>query len=178
MLFGMSYLYDAGDSDPVGFYLAAYGFGILLMLTVTVLIAAGRKQTGRTALLLMIAVMQVLLAMLASAAVIDAGSIGAYRDSVIADRITELTEGRTSGRILYLESDGESDIGRIQFLLRDTHITVLDMRESVDDYDEDEMGEWDLVLTDYRADQGTELGRRYDYALSSGHFILYYNKEL
>lgn len=102
----------------MGFYLAAYGFGILLMLTVTVLIAAGRKQTGRTALLLMIAVMQVLLAMLASAAVIDAGSIGAYRDSVIADRITELTEGRTSGRILYLESDGESDIGRIQFLLR------------------------------------------------------------
>lgn len=178
MLFGMSYLYDAGDSDPVGFYLAAYGFGILLMMTVTALIAANRKQTGRTALLLMIAVMQVLLAMRASAAVIDAGSIGAYRDSVIADRITELTEGRTSGRVLYLESDGESDIGRIQFLLRDMHITVLDMRESVDDYDEDEMGEWDLVLTDYKADQGTELGRRYDYALSSGHFILYYNKEL
>lgn len=176
MVFGMSYLYDVGNHGPVGFYLSAYGFGVLLMAIVTALTVVSRRSKSRTSVLLMVAVMELLLAMRASAAVTDAGSIGAYRDLVVADRITELVGGQTPREVLYLDSGGESDIGRIQFLLRDTRITVLDMRENVEDYSEDEMGKWDLVLTDYKADRGRELNKRYDYTLSSGHFILYYNR--
>lgn len=177
MVLGMSYLYDAGNPDPVAFYISAYAFGILLMALVTVLVAVSRKNENRIPVLLVIAVMELLLAMRASAAVMETGSIGAYRDSVVADRITELTGGQTPRKVLYLDSGGENDIGRIQFLLRDTRITVLDVREKVDDYSEDEMGRWDLVLTDYKADYGKELSKRYDYILSSGHFILYYNRK-
>lgn len=176
MVFGMSYLYDAGNPEPVGFYLAAYGFGILLMMIVTALISVSRKEEKRTSVLCMVAVMEILLALRASATVTDTGSIGAYRDLVVADRITELTAGQMPRKVLYLDSGGESDIGRIQFLLRDTRITVLDIRDEVDDYSEDEMGRWDLVLTDYKADYGKMLSERYAYILSSGHFNLYYNR--
>lgn len=78
---------------------------------------------------------------------------------------------------MYLSKGDDSEIGRIQFLIRDIRITVLNRRDSIDDYDEDEMGMWDLVLTDYRDDYGKEeLSKRYAYALSSGHFILYFNR--
>lgn len=182
MVFGMSYLYDAVDPAPVKFYLGAYGFGILLMVIVTALTAVGRKAVNRISVLFMIAVMEVFLAMRASAAVIDTGSIGAYRDSVVADRITELMgntadeKAQSARRVLYLDGGGDSAIGIIQFLLRDTRITVLDKRESIDDYGENEMGTRDFVLIDYRDDYGGELCKRYAYTLSSGHFILYYNR--
>lgn len=178
MVFGMSYLWDAGDPDPVRFYGMAYGFGVLLMVLVTALAAVSRKKDSHITVLFVVAVVEILLAMRASAAVTDAGSIGAYRDFVVAERIEELTCAQTPRKVLYLNSSGDSDIGRIQFLLRDTQITVLDRRENVDDYSEDEMGVQDLVLTDYKDDYGRELSRRYDYALSSGHFILYYNRNL
>lgn len=183
MVFGMSYLYDAGDSDPVKFYLKACGFSILLMAIVTVLIVIGRKRESQMPVVFLIAVMEVFLALRASAVVTDAGSIGTYRDSVIADRITELKDnditdekGQPVRRVLYLDGNGDSSIGVIQFLLRDTQITVLDHREYIEDYREDEMGIWDLVLIDYRDDYGGELCKKYDYTLSSGHFILYYNR--
>lgn len=176
MVFGMSYLYDAENPDPVKFYLGAYGFGILLMVIVTMLVDISRKKEKRVQVLFLITVMEILLAIRASAVVTDAGSIGAYRDSVVADKIIQLTQAQTPRRVLYLDSGGDSDIGRIQFLLRDRKITVMDKRDSVDDYSKDEMGAWDLVLTDYKDDYGEELGRRYDYTLSSGHFILYYNR--
>jgi len=184
MVFGISYLYDAGDPDPVKFYLKAYGFGILLMVVVTGLTVVGRKMQGRMTALFLIAVIEVLLAMRASAVVTDTGSIGVYRDSVIADRITDFRENAVDGgnqmarNVLYLSmgADRDNDICRIQFLLRDTKITVLDRRGKIDDYSKDEMGIWDLVLTDYRDDYGGELSKRYAYALTSGHFILYYNR--
>lgn len=182
MIFGMSYLYDVGEQEPIRFFLMAYGFGVLLTIVVTALIAAGHKMGNWKTVLLLIAVMELLLAIRASAAVTDTGSIGVYRDSVVADKIVSLQEDLSDGenqaarKVLYLSRGDNSNIGRIQFLLRDTRITVLDRRDSIDDYDEDEMGIWDLVLTDYRDDYGREqLSKRYAYALSSGHFILYYN---
>lgn len=176
MVFGMSYLYNAERFEPVKFYLEAYGFGILLLVGVTILAAVGRKRENRMLVLLVIAIMEILLAMRASVTVTDEGSIGAYRDSVVADKIEELAQVRTLGKVLYLDSGGESDIGRLQFLLRDTRIMVIDRRGHIEDYSEDEMGKWDMVLTDYRAGYGKELSKRYDYMLSSGHFILYYNR--
>lgn len=179
MMFGMSYLYDAKNFEPVTFYLTACGFGILLIVVVTALTALSRRKENRASALFIIGMMEILLAMRVSAAVTDEGSIGAYRDCVVADRITELTQQTgTPGKVLYLDSGGEGHIGRLQFLLRDTRITVMDKREHVDDYSREEMGEWDLVLTDYRADYGEELSKRYDYMLSSGHFILYYNRRI
>lgn len=183
MIFGISYLYDAGNTDFGKFYLAAYGFGVLLMLIVAVLVSVGRREEKRLPILFLIAVLEVLLAMKASAAVIDTGSIGGYRDSVVADRITELMgdisdeEGQSGRRVLYIDGDSDSTIGTIQFLLRDTRIAVLDKRDAIEDYGEDEMGTWDLVLVDYRDDYGRELCKRYEYTLSSGHFVLYYNRK-
>ena len=176
MVFGMSYLYDVGNLDSIGFYLMAYGFGILLMAVVTVLIIVRHKMDNRTTALLLVAVMEILLAIRASAAVMDTGSIGGYRDSVVADRISDLRKDQTERKVLYLSKGRDSEICRIQFLLRDIQITILDKRDSIENYDEDEMGIWDLVLTDYRDDYGKELSKRYDYTLASGHFILYYNK--
>lgn len=183
MVFGMSYLYDMGEREPMEFYLMAYGFGVLLTMAVTVLIAAGRKMGNQKTALPLIAAMELLLAVRASAAVTDTGSIGVYRDSVVADKIVSLQEDGPDGenqearKVLYLSKGDDSEIGRIQFLIRDIRITVLNRRDSIDDYDEDEMGMWDLVLTDYRDDYGKEeLSKRYAYALSSGHFILYFNR--
>lgn len=176
MVFGMSYLYDVEKTEPVMFYLESYGFGILLTLIVTALLVIGRKEKKRLPIVFLIAAMEVILAMRASAVVIDTGSIGAYRDSVVADKIEELVQVQMPRKVLFLNSGGDSAIGRIQFLLRDIPIIVLDRQRDVDDYSEDEMGLWDLVLTDYRDDHREELSRRYAYALSSGHFILYYNR--
>ena len=182
MVFGMSYLYNAENPEPMSFYIGAYGLGILLMLVVTALVSIGRRGKKQFPVLMLMAVMEVLLALRASSAVIDTGSIGAYRDSVVADRITELIgdysdEEQLERRVLYVDGGGDSSAGMIQFMLRDIRITVLDQRESIEDYGEDEMGQWDLVLTGSRDDYGRELGRRYEYTLSSGHFALYYNRK-
>lgn len=176
MVFGMGYLYDAGDFEPSGFYVEACIFGVLLTLALALLVSLVRKKENRTAFLFLAAAAETALAVQLSAAVTDTGSIGAYRDAVIADRITYLTENADAGRVLYLDSGGDSAVGIIQFLLRDTEITVLDRRGNVDDYTEEEMGSRDMVLMDYRDDYGGELGRRYTDALSSGHFVLYYNR--
>lgn len=182
MVFGMSYLYNAENPEPVSFYIGAYGLGILLMLVVTVLVSIGRRGKKQFPVLMLIAIMEVLLALRASSVVIDTGSIGAYRDSVVADRITELIgdysdEEQLERRVLYVDGGGDSSAGMIQFMLRDIRITVLDQRETIEDYGEDEMGQWDLVLTGSRDDYGRELGRWYEYTLSSGHFALYYNRK-
>ena len=146
------------------------------------LVSIGRRGKKQFPVLMLMAVMEVLLALRASSAVIDTGSIGAYRDSVVADRITELIgdysdEEQLERRVLYVDGGGDSSAGMIQFMLRDIRITVLDQRETIEDYGEDEMGQWDLVLTGSRDDYGRELGRRYEYTLSSGHFALYYNRK-
>jgi len=182
MVFGMSYLYNAENPEPVSFYIGAYGLGILLMLIVTALVSIGRRGKKQFPVLMLLAVMEVLLALRASSVVIDTGSIGAYRDSVVADRITELIgdhsdEDQPERRVLYVDGGGDSSAGMIQFMLRDIRITVIDQRETIEDYGEDEMGQWDLVLTGSRDDYGRELGRRYEYTLSSGHFALYYNRK-
>lgn len=175
MVFGISYLYDAGDG-PVRFYLKAFGFGLILLGMVTFLVAVSRRKENRAQFLFWVVILEIALVMRASDAVTDAGRIGAYRDTVIADRITELIETDDVGKVIYLDSRGDSAVGIMQFLLRDVPIKVLDRRKTLEDYEEYEMGRQDLVLMDYRDDFGSELSKRYERVLSSGHFILYYNR--
>lgn len=174
MVFGISYLYDAGD-EPASFYLKACGFGLVLLGAVTVLVAVSRRKESRTQIFFLVAVLEIVLMLRVSDAVTDANRIGAYRDTVIADRITELMETADVGKVIYLDGGGDNAVEIMQFLLRDVPIKVLDKRETLEDYEGDEMGRQDLVLMDYRDDFGDELGKRYEQALLSGHFILYYN---
>ena len=56
-------------------------------------------------------------------------------------------------------------------MMRDTPIHIVKK-----DYDLGSQKEEDLLLIDFRSDQGQELEEKYNMHLTSGHFTLYYNE--
>lgn len=167
---GIGYLYQRGNFEPTRFYWQTCGLCILLMLVITVLIRYAGQYRARNNLLMIILLIQIGLAVRLQIAYTDAFSQAAYRDSVIADKLEQLKEGR---RIVYLESDGLPLIDIMQFMMRDTDIIVLPQKATVAEYAE-ELQESDLVLVNGDSPYCGELEQRYERMDVYGHFALFY----
>ena len=115
---------------------------------------------------------QIAVGMRLSSVYVDDARLGCFRDTLLCDAIYELDpEGC---REVYYSTEGKAfgNIGILQFMMRDTQIHIVKK-----DYDLDSQSEEDLLLIDFRSDQGQALAEKYDSRLTSGHFSLYYNEQ-
>ena len=169
---GISWLYSPEDSGAVSYYWKVY-------LTHSVMTAAvcmavwwiGRRRRREVFLMALVAV-QIAVGMRLSSVYVDDARLGCFRDTLLCDAIYELDpEGC---REVYYSTEGKAfgNIGILQFMMRDTQIHIVKK-----DYDLDSQSEEDLLLIDFRSDQGQALAEKYDSRLTSGHFSLYYNEQ-
>ena len=168
---GISWLYNPEDFEPVAYYWKTY----LTSAAMTVMICMGiwwiGMQKGRELLLMVLVTVQVVISIHLSSIYIDASRLGCFRDTMLRDVLYELNSD--GGREVYYSTEGEAfgNIGILQFMMRDTPIHIVKK-----DYDLGSQKEEDLLLIDFRSDQGQELEEKYNMHLTSGHFTLYYNE--
>lgn len=169
---GIGYLYQRGNFEPIRFYWQTYGLCILLMLVMTAMIRYTGWKKERNYILMLALILQIGLAVRLSIAYTDAFNQAAYRDSVMADKLEQLKEGR---RIVYLESNGLPLIDIMQFMMRDTDIIVLPQKTTVAEYT-GELQESDLVLVNGDSSYCGELEQQYERMDVYGHFALFYTE--
>lgn len=168
---GMSYLHQLVSYETKQFFLMTYCF--LSLLTVLVTGLAGRKG-HKSGLMIIILVMELCLSIRAVSLYIEDSSLGAYRDSILAEKITELREGCPQRRIIYIKEDDSPFISILQFMLREEQIILLERKE-LGDYTQEEIDEDDMILLHYESDYGQQLEKEYALHIVNGHFQLYYN---
>ena len=168
---GISWLYNPQDFEPVSYYWKAYLAVAVLTVAVCMGIWWTGRRRGREILLMLLVTMQILTGIRLSSMYIDDSRLGCFRDTLLREVIYELNpEG---SREVYYSTEGNAfgNIGILQFMMRDTPIHIVKT-----DYDLDSQNEEDLLLIDFRSDQGEALAEKYDSHLTSGHFALYYNE--
>lgn len=174
VMVGMGYLYQADTYTPNGFFAQAYVFGSILMIAVMLLLrAAGRKRS--VLLMTVVILLEFLLFTRASQIYLDEPGKGAYRDCIMADKIETLLQREEDRQIIYLQEKEDVFIGSIQFLLPDETIRVMQTRENVDAYTEEEMDSNDIILVDFDSSYGEELAKKYQCNMTEGRFQVYYN---
>lgn len=168
---GISWLYNPQDFEPVSYYWKVYLTGAVLTVAVCMGIWWTVRRRGREILLMLLVTMQIVIGIRLSSMCIDDSRLGCFRDTLLREVIYELNpEG---SREVYYSTEGNAfgNIGILQFMMRDTPIHIVKT-----DYDLDSQNEEDLLLIDFRSDQGEALAEKYDSHLTSGHFALYYNE--
>lgn len=168
---GISWLYNPQDFEPVSYYWKVYLTGAVLTVAVCMGIWWTGRRRGREILLMLLVTMQIVIGIRLSSMCIDDSRLGCFRDTLLREVIYELNpEG---SREVYYSTEGNAfgNIGILQFMMRDTPIHIVKT-----DYDLDSQNEEDLLLIDFRSDQGEALAEKYDSHLTSGHFALYYNE--
>lgn len=168
---GISWLYNPQDFEPVSYYWKVYLTGAVLTVAVSMGIWWTGRRRGREILLMLLVTMQIVIGIRLSSMCIDDSRLGCFRDTLLREVIYELNpEG---SREVYYSTEGNAfgNIGILQFMMRDTPIHIVKT-----DYDLDSQNEEDLLLIDFRSDQGEALAEKYDSHLTSGHFALYYNE--
>lgn len=168
---GISWLYNPQDFEPVSYYWKVYLTGAVLTVAVCMGIWWTGRRRGREILLMLLVTMQIVIGIRLSSMYIDDSRLGCFRDTLLREVIYELNpEG---SREVYYSTEGNAfgNIGILQFMMRDTPTYIVKT-----DYDLDSQNEEDLLLIDFRSDQGEALAEKYDSHLTSGHFALYYNE--
>lgn len=168
---GISWLYNPQDFEPVSYYWKVYLAVAVLTVAVCMGIWWTGRRRGREILLMLLVTMQIVIGIRLSSMYIDDSRLGCFRDTLLREVIYELNpEG---SREVYYSTEGNAfgNIGILQFMMRDTPIHIVKT-----DYDLDSQKEEDLLLIDFRSDQGEALAEKYDSHLTSGHFTLYYNE--
>lgn len=168
---GISWLYNPQDFEPVSYYWKVYLTGAVLTVAVCMGIWWTGRRRGREILLMLLVTMQIVIGIRLSSMCIDDSRLGCFRDTLLREVIYELNpEG---SREVYYSTEGNAfgNIGILQFMMRDTPTYIVKT-----DYDLDSQNEEDLLLIDFRSDQGEALAEKYDSHLTSGHFALYYNE--
>lgn len=168
---GISWLYNPQDFEPVSYYWKVYLTGAVLTVAVCMGIWWTGRRRGREILLMLLVTMQIVIGIRLSSMYIDDSRLGCFLDTLLREVIYELNpEG---SREVYYSTEGNAfgNIGILQFMMRDTPIHIVKT-----DYDLDSQNEEDLLLIDFRSDQGEALAEKYDSHLTSGHFALYYNE--
>lgn len=172
---GMSYLYNPDNYTPQTFMWKMYGCGVILTLMFTYMIwSCGQMQMNRNALWMLIA-LEVIISVRLSTVYTDYYNQNAREDVVIANHVEQLQE-QTDRRIVYVDSYSVPIIDSIQFQLRDVRIDVIDPKEQVTDYTDDELRETDLVLIAASDEFQEQLMKIYDQQITGGHFTLLYNE--
>lgn len=170
---GMSYLHYLEDFDVNRFYWMTYAFLTALTVVTSVIVKiSGRK--GRELILVLLLVMEFLLSVRASAIYIDTSSLGAYRDTMIVDKIEELKQENDNRRIVYIEEDDSPFISIMQFMMRDEDIEMIPMKSCIEEYP-GEIGDNDIIILKFDSNYTEEIAKKYANHLLNGHFVIYYN---
>lgn len=169
---GISYLYDGGEFETGRFFMGAWILGELLTLLVTAAVLFSRSNAKRRYVIAVLAVIQFALAIRAHNVYIAPSKLGAFRDSLLADKISAMQEdGR---RIIYIDYNYPASIGILQFMARDTDIQVMEHRDAIEDYDGD-ITENDLLIFAFDDAFSQQWVANYSHADAYGHFMLLYN---
>lgn len=174
VMIGMGYLLNMVEFEPNSFYWKTYGFLIALTVVMTVITVLARKKS-REFILVTIIVLEFLLSVRASSLYINPSSLGAYRDTAIVDKIEQLREEDSDRRIVYIKEDDSPFISILQFMMRDEDISMLPVREHVEEYTGEEMDSDDIIVLKYDSNYGEEIGKQYLNHFLNGHFDIYYN---
>lgn len=168
---GISWLYNPEDFEPVSYYWKVYLAGAVMTVIVCIGIWWIGRRKGREIFLMLLVTVQIVIGIRLSSMYIDDSRLGCFRDTLLRKVIYELNpEG---DREVYYSTEGNAfgNIGILQFMMRDTPIHIVKK-----DYDLDSQNEEDLLLIDFRSNQGQALEEKYNSHLTSGHFSLYYNE--
>ena len=174
VMVGMGYLYGMGEFEPDSFYWKTYGLLIAITVVMTAIIVFSRKK-GREFILVAIIVIEFLLSVRASALYINPSGLGAYRDTIIVDRIERLREEDSDRRIIYIKEDDSPFISILQFMMQDEEIDMIPVKEHVEEYTTEEMDADDIIVLKYDSNYGDEIEKQYSNNLLNGHFVIYYN---
>ena len=174
VMVGISYLHYLFEYTTKNFFWSACIFGTFLMfIIVAILKIVGKKKVPF--LMVGIILIEFVLFARASQIYLDTSSFGAFRDSIMAEKIEELLQREENRRIIYIQENDDSFISSIQFLLPDEKIEIVPAKENVQDYTADEMDENDLLLIGYESNYGEKLEELYQNSMLEGRFRIYYN---
>lgn len=169
---GISYLYDGQGFRAYDFYAKALLFGELLTVFVVLMILLCRKSIRKQHIIMVLAVVQMVLAVHADRLYLDPFKKAAFRDSRIADQIGELWEdGR---KIIYMDGDSRAFIGMLQFMARDVEIQVAESGKQISEY-ADDIARNDVLIFSYKDETAREWADTYTHRNTYGHFTILYN---
>ena len=171
---GISYLHYLVEYTTKNFFWSTYLFGTLLMFAVLVILRIVEKKK-MPFFMVGIILIEFLFFARASQIYLDTSSLGAYRDSIMAEKIEELMQREDDRRIIYLRENDDCVISSIQFLLPDEKIEIVPAKENVEDYTTDEIDANDILLIGYESTYGEKLEGLYRNSMLEGRFRIYYN---
>ena len=179
VMVGMSYLHQMETFEPNRYFWQTYAFGATLTCLVVAMIHVAQRfkreyHVQEIALVLLI-VLEFVLSVRASALYTEPSTMGAYRDTVLAEYIQELQNGRENSRLVYIHKEEKTIISILQFMLRDEDIIVIPRKESISQYTEEELTENDLIILDFDSSYAQEVEKYFRQHILHGHFAVYYN---
>lgn len=174
IMVGMSYLHNLEEFEPSRFYWTTYVFLAAVSIFVAVIVRIACRK-GYEVVLVWLIVLEFLLSARASINYIEDSSRGAYRDTIIVDKIESLQEENPERRVVYIREDDSPFISIIQFMMRDEKITLVTAKEKVEEYTEKEMDENDIILLKFDSLYAEKMTTKYSNYLLHGHFYIFYN---
>ena len=171
---GMSYLHNLNPNQTEYSFVSTYIFGAVLMLCVMGILHYINKKK-RIYLFVILILIEFLLFARASQNYWDDPNLGAFRDSIMTEKIESLLQKEEDRKIVYLKEEKDNVIQSIQFLLPDRKIYVLTAKESIEEYSPDEIGAQDIILLDFDSTYGEKLEEKYQHNMLEGRFQIFYN---
>ena len=178
LMIGMSYFLDEDNVKPTGVIAQnmIFAWGVMALLMLLIWLYRKRKNVY---LLCALHILLIALAYNACNHFIYIGQVYIFGDIQVADQISELRSEGYTGDIVLLYEGGKEYIDTVQLRLRDEHIHVEYVDNSVKNVDkvylESLVSSTDLVLIDFESNLNELISDKYDKSWESGHFDLYYN---
>lgn len=165
MILGISYLYKGTDFAPTTFHIMAYIMSMILMIAVMTILRI--SVSGKIPILIAIIMAVELFLGIHLAEIFSSGTqMANFRDMQLIDIAEKELEHHD--RLVYIQEGDRCLADNLQFRLRNTKIHLI--------YDESEIGQDDLVVTDYLYSGLEELKSQYAYWRVMGHLAIFYNE--
>lgn len=174
VMVGISYLHNLLPYTTKNFFWSACLFGFVLMAIITGILWIAKKK-NMPFLIAGIILIEFLLFARATQIYMEDSTLGAYRDTVMTEKIQELLEREEDRRVIYLQENDATFISSIQFLLMEEKVRLVRAKENMQEYTAEEIDDNDLILINYYSDYGEKLETLYRNDMVEGRFRLFYN---
>ncbi len=169
---GISYLYREQDYTVERFYAGVWLLCELLTLGVCTLVLLCRSCAGRRRLLALFAAVELALAVRADSLYLTSFKKAAFRDTRVADKVTELCEN--GGQAVYMDHGGLEFADILQFMARDVDIRVMECPEEPE-HCGGAVSERDVLVFAFDDGYAEKWVKFYSYKDTYGHFTILYN---
>ena len=164
MILGISYLFNDQTFEPLSYHITAYVLSVILMAVVIMILRIGQKKS-LPILLAIIMTMELLLGMRLAAIFSENTQMANFRDIQLINIVEQQQE--EYNRLVYVQEGDRSFADYLQFRLRDAQIELL--------YDDSELTDDDLIVTDYLYSGIEKLKIKYANWKILGHLAVFYN---